>query len=188
MTEQNPTPADPAATPAQAPATATPAPSPTPADSPAQAEPDWKAEARKWEARAKENKTAADRLAEIEESNKTEAQKQAERMAELEKSATTAKVEALRYKYAAKHKISDEDAELFLTATDEETIAKQAKRLAARESSQQQQPQPGAHVPGEGRTPANPNLDQQIEEATKARDFNRAIALKQQRAAQQQRA
>src|SRR5690606_27453783 len=52
-------------------------------ESPAK-ETDWKAEARKWEARAKENSEAAKRLAEIEEASKTEAQKQAERMAELE--------------------------------------------------------------------------------------------------------
>lgn len=45
---------------------------------------DWKAEARKWEARAKENSTAAARLAEIEENAKTEDQKRADRMAALE--------------------------------------------------------------------------------------------------------
>lgn len=56
-------------------------PQPTPA--PAQ-EPDWKAEARKWEARAKENIEAARRLAEIEEANKSEAQKAAERLQALE--------------------------------------------------------------------------------------------------------
>ena len=54
-----------------------------PEAAPAQ-EVDWKAEARKWEQRAKENKTAAERLAEIEEASKTEAQKQAERLAEYE--------------------------------------------------------------------------------------------------------
>jgi len=49
--------ATPEPTPAAAPA---PTPAPTPAH-PAQ-EPDWKAESRKWEARAKENKTALDEL------------------------------------------------------------------------------------------------------------------------------
>lgn len=56
---------------------------PTPTTEPAQ-EPDWKAEARKWEARSKENAAAAARLAEIEEASKTEAQKAAERLAALE--------------------------------------------------------------------------------------------------------
>lgn len=45
---------------------------------------DWKVEARKWEARAKENADAAKRLAEIEEASKTEAQKQAEALAAAE--------------------------------------------------------------------------------------------------------
>lgn len=36
---------------------------------------DWKAEARKWENRAKENKAAADELATLREANKTEAQR-----------------------------------------------------------------------------------------------------------------
>lgn len=50
----------------------------TPPEAPAQDATDWKSEARKWEDRAKQNKEAADRLAEIEEANKSEAQKQAE--------------------------------------------------------------------------------------------------------------
>ena len=60
--------------------TAAPA-APTPAETakpdvkaPAQ-ETDWKAEARKWEARAKENSDAAKRLAEIEEASKTDLEK-----------------------------------------------------------------------------------------------------------------
>lgn len=36
---------------------------------------DWKAEARKWEARAKQNSDAAARLAQIEEANKTDLEK-----------------------------------------------------------------------------------------------------------------
>lgn len=51
-------------TPAPAPTPAPPEPAPTPAPAPAPAqEPDWKAEARKWEQRSKENKTALDELA-----------------------------------------------------------------------------------------------------------------------------
>lgn len=50
----------------------------TPPEAPSQETTDWKSEARKWEERAKQNNSAAARLAEIEEANKTEAQKQAE--------------------------------------------------------------------------------------------------------------
>ena len=47
-------------------------------------ETDWKAEARKWEQRAKDNSTAAARLTEIEEASKSEAQKLADRAAAAE--------------------------------------------------------------------------------------------------------
>jgi predicted ATP-dependent protease len=96
---------------------------------------DWKAKAREWEKRAKENKSAADRLAELEEANKTEAQKTAERLAAAEKAAADALADASRFKIAAKFNISDEDAELFLTGADEETLTRQAERLAEREST-----------------------------------------------------
>jgi hypothetical protein len=131
-----------------------PAPTPTEPNTPppAKAEPDWKAEARKWEQRAKENTAAAKKLAEIEEANKTEAQKQAERLAEAETAAAKAKAEALRFRVAAKHSISDEDADLFLTGTDEETLLKQAQRLMERTPAQPRSPQPNRQ---QG-TPSNP--------------------------------
>lgn len=56
-----------------------------------------------------------------------------ERMAELEREIQTTKHEALRRRVQAAHGIADEDAELFLTGTDEESLTAQAKRLAARE-------------------------------------------------------
>lgn len=46
-------------------------------------ETDWKAEARKWEQRAKENKSAAEKLAELEEASKSAEQKQSEELAAL---------------------------------------------------------------------------------------------------------
>lgn len=45
---------------------------------------DWKALARKWEQRAKENKDAADELAQLKDSEKTEIEKANERAAKLE--------------------------------------------------------------------------------------------------------
>ncbi|MFC9769276.1 hypothetical protein [Rhodococcus jostii] len=151
-----------------------------PPDVPAQDETDWKAEARKWEQRAKDNAPAVKRLAEIEEANKTEAQKQAERLAALEAENATVKAEALRYKIAAKHTVSDEDAELFLTGSDEQTLTRQAERLAAQFAPL---PKPkGPHVPSEGRIPDAPSVDQQIADATAAGNHALAIALKQRRA------
>lgn len=101
----------------------------------------------KYRTEAKANAEAAARLAEIEEANKTEAEKTAERLAQAEKAAEEARSEALRFKIAAKFQVSDEDADLFLTAGDEETLTKQAQRLVERA---EQQRKTGLHVPREG--------------------------------------
>jgi hypothetical protein len=119
-------------------------------DAPAQEqspEIDWKAKAREWERRAKENTSAAKRLAEIEEASKSEAQKVADRLAAAEKVAADARQEALRLRIAARFQISDDDADLFLTGSDEETLTKQAERLAGRAEERKKQ---GNHVPREG--------------------------------------
>lgn len=116
------------------PAPAEPAQEPTtPAATEPKPKPDWKVEAKKWEGRAKENKTAADELAAIKEARKTEAQKTADKLAAAEKDAADARSEALKFKIASKFSIGDEDADLFLTGSDEETLTKQAERLTARE-------------------------------------------------------
>ena len=130
--------------------TTTPTEPEAPAQEPAKPEApeiDWKAKAREWEKRAKENKTAADELASIREAQKSDAEKQAERVAALETEAQAARVEALRFKVAAKHGIADEDAELFLTGSDEETLTRQATRLVERESDRKKQ---GNVAPKEG--------------------------------------
>lgn len=79
---------------------------PTP-EAPA-AETDWKAEARKWEQRAKENlgtakanEAAAKRLAELEEAQKTDAEKAQERLNAAEKRASELELKATRAEVAA---------------------------------------------------------------------------------------
>lgn len=98
---------------------------------------DWAAEAarltaesRKWEARAKENKAAADRLAQLEEESKTAEQKAAERLAAAEKAAAEAEAKVLRRDIALEHKLTTEDAALLDTITDEDTLRALAARLA----------------------------------------------------------
>lgn len=49
------------------------------------ADPDWKAESRKWEARAKENKAAADELEKLREAQKSDEQRRAESDAERDR-------------------------------------------------------------------------------------------------------
>lgn len=80
-----------------------------------------------------------------------------DRIADLEKDLAATKRDALRARVQAAHGITDEDAELFLTGTDEDTLTAQAKRLAERESERKKS---GNHVPDEGRTPNQPKPDE----------------------------
>lgn len=70
---------------------------------------------------------------------KAEGAKTAEdRISELEKSIEQANREALRRRVQAAHGISDEDADLFLTGADEDSLKAQAKRLSDRETERKQ--------------------------------------------------
>jgi uncharacterized protein YigA (DUF484 family) len=83
-----------------------------------------------------------------------------ERIAALETEIQASKREALRRRVQAAHGISDEDADLFLTSDDEETLTTVAKRLAARESDHIDH---GNHVPREGITPPPAGSDESRE-------------------------
>lgn len=149
MSEDAPTPNDLATRPNAEPAQ-------EPAAEPAVDETDWKAEARKWEQRAKENRSAADELALIREAQKSDAERAADEMARVKAEAESATAELLRYRTAAAHGITDaEDIELFLTGKDEDTLERQAKALAARieQSSGPRAPKPD---PNQGRSGASP--------------------------------
>lgn len=107
-----------------------------------------------------------------------EAQDAAERAARAE-------AEALRWRIAAKHGISDDDAELFLTASDEETLSRQAERFKELASK----PNKGTHVPGVGNQPNAPaSIADQIAVAEKAGNYELAIQLKTQQLAELARA
>lgn len=145
----------------------TPTEAPEPTEAPAQeAKPeapeiDWKAKAREWEKRAKDNKAAADELAQMKESSKTEAERQAERItkAEAEVAQVPAKVaDALKSHLVTLHEITDEDAELFLTANDPDLLLKQVARLMERnaDASKPRAPRPD---PNQGKSPAPVSLD-----------------------------
>ena len=73
-----------------------------------------------------------------------------ERIAALENEVKASQREAMKRRVQAAHGIADEDADLFLTGADEETLTAQAKRLADRESERKKN---GNHVPREGKNP-----------------------------------
>ena len=123
-----------------------------------------RAEAAKARTEAKTGADAIKRLAEIEEASKTEAQKTADALAAAQRDAETARTEALRYKVASKFQVNDEDADLFLTGTDEETLTKQAQRLAGLTEERKKN---GNTVPREGTNPTQPTDD--------VREFARAL-------------
>lgn len=102
-------------------------------------------------------KTKAEQFDQLEAANKSEIERAADKAAAAERERDAAKAEALRWKVAAKHGISDEDADLFLTGTDEETLTKQAERLSERVTDRKKQ---GNHVPREGTTPRDPKEDE----------------------------
>ena len=94
---------------------------------------------RKWEERAKANKEKADRLDEIEQASLSAEQKAAKHIESLTAKAEEAEARAIaaetalvRMTVALDHGISKEDADLFLTGSDEETITAQAKRFSER--------------------------------------------------------
>lgn len=95
-------------------------------------------------------KAKAGRLDQIEQANKSEAEKLTEARAAAERERDDARAEALRLRIATKNGISDEDADLFLTGKDEETLTRQAQRLAGRDADRKKQ---GNYMPREGVNP-----------------------------------
>lgn len=91
---------------------------------------DWKAEARKWEARAKQNSDAAKRLGDIEEASKSELQKAIDRAAAAEAALASAQAESLRLTVAARHGISGDNLDLLVGSTEDELEVK-AKKIAS---------------------------------------------------------
>ncbi len=106
-------------------------------------------------ARRVAEKSAADLKAQLDKINAANesALEKAQREAnEAKESAAKATADALRLRVAAKHGISDEDADLFLTGSDEDTLKRQAERLTARnaEAASPRSPRPD---PNQGRSP-----------------------------------
>lgn len=129
----------------------------TPADVAELGDPGKKALSEERNARKAAEKAAATLQAQLDEIKKSQ-------MSDLEKAQTTAqefqqaaeqaRAEALRWRIAAKHGISDEDAETFLTGSDEETLTRQAARLSALNTTAPATPKPDLSQGGRAQAPA----------------------------------
>ena len=94
-----------------------------------------------------------------------------DRLAEMEKRTAAAEAAALRSDSAARHGITAEDRDLFLTGTDAGTLEAQAKRLAERASERKKA---SNVVPREGNNPKATGGDEEREFVRKL--FGRATA------------
>ncbi len=112
-----------------------------------------------------DQKAKAAKLEQLERDRMTADEKVTDRIAKLEAETAQAKAEALRLRIAGKHGVSAEDAELFLTGTDEETLTRQAQRLSERTKEQKRA---GNVVPGEGKNTNTSGTDPM-------RDFTRDL-------------
>ncbi|MFD3574767.1 hypothetical protein [Streptomyces sp. NPDC058644] len=185
-------PAPPAGDP-PAPPTPTP-PAPTPPEG--GGEPDWKAEARKWEDRAKANKKAQDELATLKAAAMSDQEKA---VAEAEKKGRTAAASEYGTKLAGAEfraavaaagidlgeaaelidvsRFVADDGEVNVTAI--KSAVTKLSKLAPKGAGRS-----GADLGGAGGSgDQNASLDKQIQEATARRDFATVIRLKRQKAA-----
>jgi hypothetical protein len=97
------------------------------------AETDWKKEARKWEARAKEAQTfkeQADKWREYEQSQKSEHEKLAETLASAQATASEATAKLTRYEVASQKGIPAEALDLLTGSTREELESAAEKLLS----------------------------------------------------------
>jgi hypothetical protein len=142
-----------------------------------------RAENAKYRTAAKENADAAKRLAEIEESQKTESQKQADQLAALQQENQQLKLASLKAQVAAAKHIPDPT--LLVGSTVEELEAHADKLLAFKG----QGPAPDFGAGERGDAPLSiESLNRQIAEAEKSGDTRLSVALKRQRYAVSQTA
>lgn len=91
---------------------------------------DWKAEARKWESRAKENFSAVEELQKLKDAEKSDLQRAVDAAEAAQNELASTKAEAARLRIAAKHGIGEDHLDL-LVGSDETELEAKAAKLAA---------------------------------------------------------
>lgn len=114
----------------------------------------------------KDLKAKADQLDKIQSENQSETDRLANQIQQLQAQLDESNLTALRARVQASHQISDEDAGLFLTGTDEETLTRQATALAKRNDDKAKK---GPYVPSQGNQP-DPN-----QQGGELREFTRSL-------------
>jgi nitrate reductase alpha subunit len=121
---------------------------------------DWKGEARKWEARAKADREAANKWREFEVSQKTDYEKLADELSKYKAEAAIAELKAIRYEVATAKGIPAEAMEL-LTGDSRESVEASAEKLAALIAAQSKTTAPRPDVnQGRAATGGNSTKDQ----------------------------
>lgn len=105
---------------------------------------------RKWEKRAKDNKAAADRLAELEAERMTEAEKAEARIKAAEERAAELEAANDRKAVAIEHGLSAEDAALLDDLTDTDAMRRLAERLARQAQAEAGPRRPKPHPAQQG--------------------------------------
>jgi hypothetical protein len=140
---------------------------------------DWKAQARKWEQRAKANKDAADQLHAIEESQKTEAQKQADALAAAQRELAAEKAARAVAEAAAKTGVPVEL--LSGPGDDPEAFADALAKWRGESTTAPEKGKRGEPVPNSGVQPERSgavSIDEQIAAAEKAGEKTLVASLK----------
>lgn len=107
----------------------------------------------------KDVKAKAAQYEQLEESQKSEIQRATDKATAAERERDEARSEAMRLRVAAKFGISDEDADLFLTGKDEDSLTAQARRLSDREAANKKT----NHVAREGDTSTRPGSSEEAQ-------------------------
>lgn len=107
-----------------------------------QKEIDWKAEARKWETRAKADYDAANKWREYENSLKPEQERVKDELAAVKAEAEAAKIALMKYEVATSKNLSPEALELLTGSTKEELEAKAEALLSLIDKSVKPKVQP----------------------------------------------
>ena len=131
-----------------------------------------------WKAMSRKNEKAAKELEALKAAQLSKEERVGQEAAEAKAEAARANAEAMRQRYARTvPDITDEEVELFLTGTDEETLIRQAEKLNERAP----QLSKGTHVPNLGQQPTQPpSPNEQIAAAEAEGDYRTALQLKSQ--------